>query len=399
MHVLLRSGSGLLLLFCGFSSLTAQGTIENNPRVVGPFESLRSEFDEARRSASEAMRAATSEDARRQVFESLWPRPETWAPKFLELAKSVPASLDALSALTWVIRETRSPTLQDEALSALRSHHVTNAEVVATLEPLTLSVSPLLEGFLNEVAEKNTEVRVRKEARLVLARNLLFREQLGRRARTEPPESSGSRSLIRNYGQTLVTQLASIPEGTLESQAEPILVSILERASSQDLEDPASPESKAKSELHELKNLRVGSLAPDIEGEDLNGAKLRLSSFRGKIVILDFWGAWSGTSQAIWPTERALLKRFEGRPVVIVGVSSDADREDLRAAMSREQLSWTTFFDGGTLGPITSAWNVRQWPTLYVLDAGGRIQAKHVRASDLESIVARLLQDPKGKSK
>ena len=48
----------------------------------------------------------------------------------------------------------------------------------------------------------------------------------------------------------------------------------------------------AKVELFELRNLRVGKTAPDIEGEDLDGKKFKLSDYKGKVVVLDFWGDW-----------------------------------------------------------------------------------------------------------
>ena len=49
---------------------------------------------------------------------------------------------------------------------------------------------------------------------------------------------------------------------------------------------------EAKQELFELRHLRIGKVAPDIEGEDLDGVKFKLSDYRGKIVVIDFWGDW-----------------------------------------------------------------------------------------------------------
>ncbi len=49
---------------------------------------------------------------------------------------------------------------------------------------------------------------------------------------------------------------------------------------------------EAGGELYELRHLRVGNVAPDIEGEDLDGKAFRLSEYRGKVVVIDFWGNW-----------------------------------------------------------------------------------------------------------
>lgn len=48
----------------------------------------------------------------------------------------------------------------------------------------------------------------------------------------------------------------------------------------------------AKQELFELRHLRIGKAAPEIEGEDLDGKRFKLSDYRGKVVVLDFWGDW-----------------------------------------------------------------------------------------------------------
>ena len=48
----------------------------------------------------------------------------------------------------------------------------------------------------------------------------------------------------------------------------------------------------AKAQLFEARNLVVGKVAPDIEGEDVEGHKFKLSDYRGKVVVLDFWGDW-----------------------------------------------------------------------------------------------------------
>ncbi len=48
----------------------------------------------------------------------------------------------------------------------------------------------------------------------------------------------------------------------------------------------------AQGDLHEIRDLVVGKVAPDIEAEDLNGTKFKLSGYRGKVILLDFWGNW-----------------------------------------------------------------------------------------------------------
>jgi hypothetical protein len=100
----------------------------------------------------------------------------------------------------------------------------------------------------------------------------------------------------------------------------------------------------------------------------------------------------------MYPHERSLVKRLEDKSFALVGVNSDTDREALKAVLEKEQITWRSFWDGGsTNGPIASAWNVSGWPTIYVLDAEGKIRAKNVRGKQLESTVDGLLAELEAK--
>jgi hypothetical protein len=81
----------------------------------------------------------------------------------------------------------------------------------------------------------------------------------------------------------------------------------------------------------------------------------------------------------MYPHERSLVKKLAGKPFALVGVNSDQDREALKKTMEKEQITWRSFWNGGsTGGPISTAWNVQGWPTLYVLDHKGVIRYKHL---------------------
>jgi thioredoxin-related protein len=80
----------------------------------------------------------------------------------------------------------------------------------------------------------------------------------------------------------------------------------------------------------------------------------------------------------MYPHERSLVKKLEGRPFVIIGVNSDDDRDVLKERMTAEQITWRSFWDGGsTDGPIATKWNVRGWPTVYLIDHEGKIIGRH----------------------
>jgi len=96
----------------------------------------------------------------------------------------------------------------------------------------------------------------------------------------------------------------------------------------------------------------------------------------------------------MYPHERSLVEKLKNQPFAIVGVNSDSKREELREVLKKENITWRSFFDGGsTHGPIATEWNVSGWPTIYVIDAQGRIRFKNVRGPELEAAIEALLAE------
>lgn len=80
----------------------------------------------------------------------------------------------------------------------------------------------------------------------------------------------------------------------------------------------------------------------------------------------------------MYPHERSLVKKMEGRPFALVGVNSDGDKTGLKKAMEKEQITWRSFWDRSTSGPIDRAWKIQGWPTLFVIDQKGVIRHTHL---------------------
>ena len=93
----------------------------------------------------------------------------------------------------------------------------------------------------------------------------------------------------------------------------------------------------------------------------------------------------------MYPHERSLVKRLANQPFVLIGINSDP-KTRLRTAMKKNNITWRSFWDGGnTRGPIATAWGVRGWPTIYVLDDRGVIRYKNVRGAKMDTAVDALL--------
>ena len=97
----------------------------------------------------------------------------------------------------------------------------------------------------------------------------------------------------------------------------------------------------------------------------------------------------------MYPHERSLVKRLANKPFALIGVNSDKDKKKLKVRMKKENITWRSFWNGpqGTGGPISKAWGVRGWPTIYVIDAEGIIRYKNARGPAMDKAVNTLLRE------
>ena len=88
---------------------------------------------------------------------------------------------------------------------------------------------------------------------------------------------------------------------------------------------------------------------------------------------------------------------MKDEPFALLGVNSDRDREALKAVMAKEEITWRSWWDGGsTDGPIATKWNVSGWPTIYVLDHKGVVRGKGINGTALDKLIDELVAEADG---
>jgi len=118
------------------------------------------------------------------------------------------------------------------------------------------------------------------------------------------------------------------------------------------------------------------------------GNRVRLSDLRGKVVVLDFWASWCGPCKAQTPIVDRVARHFEKSNVMVLGVSTNDQREDAVRFLQMNGISYASLYDED--GSVGRTYGVRTLPTLVVVDAKGRIVGVRrtlVRESELVSLV------------
>jgi hypothetical protein len=88
----------------------------------------------------------------------------------------------------------------------------------------------------------------------------------------------------------------------------------------------------------------------------------------------------------------SVVKEFADQPFVLLNVNQDEDRDVVKEAMKKGEITWRSWWDGGEQGPIATRWNASAWPTVYVIDAKGVIRSHGNEEEGLAATVRSLLK-------
>lgn len=95
------------------------------------------------------------------------------------------------------------------------------------------------------------------------------------------------------------------------------------------------------------------------------------------------------------PHEKALVERLKNEPFELIGINTDPDKAEYRKQIAANGITWRSAWDGSTKGPLCTAWGIRSFPTIYVLDAKGILRHIGLRGPQLEEAVEALIREAK----
>ncbi|OWK35650.1 TlpA family protein disulfide reductase [Fimbriiglobus ruber] len=312
------------------------------------FDALKKEFTQARakhaRELKEAQKAVggAKTDAEKQeaqqhlgdVTKDL-PGPK-YAARFLEFAETHAKDPMAFDAAVMAFRYSARPATRDntlgKALAYLQDNYASKPQIKQVVRTFEASKGPAGEALLREVLAKNPDHRIQGHACKAL---LAVTTRTGEKDRLE--------KLLKGKYADLFPDL---------SEGKPV---------------------------------------PEIAAKNVHDKDVKLSDFRGKVVVLDIWATWCPHCRAMIPHERAMVERLKDKPFAIVSISMDTQKETLTDFLATTKMPWPQWWVGDH-SELAEDWNIEYFPTVFVIDARGVIRHQGLIGDDLEKAVIELLK-------
>jgi thiol-disulfide isomerase/thioredoxin len=358
------------ILFAGIALLIGcpQFTVGDDPKeaprgpVARKFAELKKKFEAEEKELKKKLADASDPDDQKQISFSLKELSAITASDAIELAVDNPkdeASIDsAVFALKLLGQFKVTGRDMDKAVAFILDNHINSPKIQGALAQMS-GAGATGQQFLKTVAEKTTNKEVQGLAMFYCA--------------------------VALDGQAAAQEAQGNEEAAMKMRAE--ATEMMEKAVKLAPDAKVGSDTLTKAVATEMISMRigVGNPIPEVEGFDLDGKKVKMSSFKGKVVLFDFWATWCGPCVRMIPHERQLFEKLSKKGFVLLSVNVDEEKSTLTEFLVKEKMPWSHWWDGRQ-GPISKMFRIQAFPTLYLIDAKGIVRKKWIGSPGEETL-------------
>jgi len=338
---------------CVLLVLVALGRAQDQPATSTPAKKAtkgEQAFKALLEELKDKLKGARAPAARREVFDA-------YTEKFLDHAKEHSADASGVSALL-VVMELNSRDKGDAyktALEKLKKDYANDQLIRPALRQLAMKEDEDCTALVKQVLAGGPDRRTQVEAARALVYVLEGDVRRATKIRANPKHRE---AWEKSRGEEWVRKFLAANDGKRRQLKE--------------------YQQLLKTKYNDLvQDVTIGARAPETLGEDLEGKKVKLSDYKGKVVVLDFWATWCGPCIGMIPNTRKVVESMKDRPFVMVSVSVDDEKEDVTKFHKKRPMPWEHWWTGKG-GPVADLWDAYSYPTVYVIDHKGVIRHKEV---------------------
>lgn len=209
--------------------------------------------------------------------------------RVLEYVDKNPNADDVLDAYIWLLQMNAPQAAKNRAVEGLGKANLDDPRLANVAGTLSRNYSPATTKLLRSMVGQSKNKAVQASAALALGQNLKNRAGIAQGLKDK--SAAEIKSYESFYGVDAIHEMQSTDPAQYVAEAEKLLDRVVKEFPTE--KGPRDLLAKsAKAELFEMRNLAIGKAVPDIEQEDMDGVKFKLSDYRGKVVVIDFWGHW-----------------------------------------------------------------------------------------------------------
>jgi DNA mismatch repair ATPase MutS len=287
------------LLLAWLPAVWASADDKDKPKPDTPAEewkALLAEYNKAYGDLLKPLQEAKTEEEAQKVLEQqktlekMRQLSADYGKRALAFAEKHAKDRDAaLDALLWLVQNNEGSPEAAKAVDWILRDYLNDKKIDSALSMLAYNLSDQGEKLLRAAAAKIDEPARKAQARYALAQNLKNRADVV--PQLKGLDEKTRQQVEQQRGKEYLDKLAAADPAKLLKEAEDLFEALAKengdvKVSGQMIKELVEPV------LFEIRNLAIGKPAPEIEGEDIDGKTFKLSEYKGKVVVLDFWGHW-----------------------------------------------------------------------------------------------------------